>query len=61
MFLQPDFRAQNCDVQDAIETQAHLCTFLPKFHPELNWIEHFWGHKKIQKRANLFLAEEIPV
>jgi hypothetical protein len=44
--LQPDFRAQKCNVQDVIESQGHLCTFLPKFHPELNWIEYFWGQTK---------------
>ena len=42
----PDFMAQKNSVQELIEAQGHICIFLPKYHPELNYIERFWGHTK---------------
>ena len=44
--LQPDFMEQKLLVQEVIEAAGHLCTFLPKFHCELNFIEFFWGAVK---------------
>jgi hypothetical protein len=40
--LQPDFQEQRNRLQEAIETRGHYVLFLPKFHPELNFIELYW-------------------
>ena len=34
-----------------IEAAGHICLFLPKFHPELNPIEMYWGWAKRYFRA----------
>ena len=31
---------------ELIESLGHLCVFLPKYHPELNFIERFWSRLK---------------
>ncbi len=41
---QPDFKEQRSLVQEVIKEAGHLCIFLPKYHCELNFIEHFWGN-----------------
>ena len=41
-----DFKNTVSAVQEVIEAAGHKCIFLPKFHPELNFIERFWGHCK---------------
>ena len=30
----------------SLESLGHLCVFLPKYHPELNFIERFWSRLK---------------
>ncbi|KAA8895915.1 hypothetical protein FN846DRAFT_995097 [Sphaerosporella brunnea] len=62
---QPDFLEQKCRVQEVIEASGHLCIFLPKFHPELSWIEYYWGQTKRYTRRNCAydiasLRENIP-
>jgi hypothetical protein len=62
---QPDFLEQKCRVQEVIEASGHLCIFLPKFHPELSWIEYFWGQTKRYTRRNCAydiasLRENVP-
>ncbi|PPQ84825.1 hypothetical protein CVT24_013261, partial [Panaeolus cyanescens] len=37
---QPDFQGQRSLVQEVIEAAGHVCLILPKFHCELNFIEH---------------------
>ena len=40
-------------MQEVIEAAgSHLCTFLPKYHCELNFIEFFWGAVKRYLREN---------
>lgn len=41
--IQPDFVNEPCLLQKVIEEAGDKCHFLPKFHPELNPIEYFWG------------------
>ena len=41
-----DFQNQKSHIQEIVEEAGHHCIFLPKFHPELNFIERFWGHVK---------------
>ena len=42
----PDFQGQENAVEETIHQAGHKCIFLPKFHPELNYIERFWSHCK---------------
>ena len=51
---QPDFQAQVGLLREGIDKQGqgHIALFLPKFHPELNFIEYFWGATKRYARAN---------
>src|SRR5271168_2379002 len=48
----PDFKAQKSLVQEVITAAGRLCTFLPKYHCELNFIEFFWGAVKRWLRDN---------
>ena len=45
-----DFRSQKGRIQELIESRGHETIFLPKFHPELNYIEMFWGWTKAYVR-----------
>jgi len=36
-------------IQHYIESQGHVCMFLPKFHCELNPIEMLWGFMKYRE------------
>jgi len=40
---QADFKATRSQIEKIIEEAGHLVIFYPKFHPELNWIEYYWG------------------
>jgi hypothetical protein len=46
MALQPDFREQKSMLEEAINQRGHIALFLPKFHPEFNWIEPCWAREK---------------
>ena len=52
LFNQPDFT----DVEPLLQTECRLrgyqVVFLPKFHPELNFIEQCWGFAKRRYRLN---------
>lgn len=52
MSIQEDFKLQKSLLQEAVESQGHLPLLFPKFHCELNWIEHFWGAAKWHTRKN---------
>lgn len=43
---QPDFDGQMPLLMEIIDMSGHLGIFLPKFHPEFNFIERFWGAAK---------------
>src|SRR6266542_2785801 len=49
---QPDFLAQKGMIQEVIEERGHKVIFYPKFHPELNFIEMYWGASKKYSRKN---------
>ncbi|KIJ43854.1 hypothetical protein M422DRAFT_169388, partial [Sphaerobolus stellatus SS14] len=48
---QQDFFDEKPRIQTYIEEKGHICLFLPKFHPELDPIEMYWGWTKHQYRA----------
>jgi len=49
---QPDFKAQQNAIQELIISRGHHCIFLPKFHPELNFIERYWSRVKWYARQH---------
>jgi hypothetical protein len=46
LFNQPDFIAQKSQLEELVTRRGHICDFYPKFHPELNFIEQYWGLSK---------------
>ena len=38
-------------LQQEVQSRGHLCIYLPKFHCELNSIEHCWCYAKKHTRA----------
>ena len=52
MAAQPDFQEQKGLLQEELEKRGHMVMFLPKFHPELNWIEPYWGAAKRKARED---------
>ena len=52
MSLEPDFIAQKGAIEELIKNAGHKCTFPPKFHCELNFIERYWGAAKKNLREN---------
>jgi hypothetical protein len=49
---QDDFKNQASAIEEFFEGTKHKCVFLPKFHPELNFIERSWSAVKRYIRAN---------
>jgi len=49
---QPDFKSQKGVLAEELEKRGHLVMFYPKFHPELNFIEYYWGAAKRYAREN---------
>ena len=47
---QSDFKQQQNAIQELILPRGHLCIFLPKYHPELNFIERYWSRVKWHAR-----------
>jgi hypothetical protein len=45
-----DFQQQECWLEEVLHARGHECILLPKFHPELNFIERFWGRIKKKMR-----------
>ena len=41
-----DFKEQQNAIQELVLSRGHFCIFLPKFHPELNFIERYWSRVK---------------
>eukprot|EP00752_Nemacystus_decipiens_P014964 g13323.t1 len=40
------FKEQLNKVEQIFKAAGHICIFLPKYHPELNAIERYWGYIK---------------
>ena len=56
MYNEPDFTQQKGSLQELIEKEGHICDFYPKFHPELNFIEQYWGAAKYSETClNVYL------
>ena len=55
LMWQPDFMEQKSTVEEMIKEAGHICIFLPKFHPELNWIEMVWAFIKQRVRVKIAL------
>jgi hypothetical protein len=49
---QPDFKEQMEWVAETVTKEGHLLIYLPKFHCELNCIEHLWCSAKAFARKN---------
>lgn len=45
-----DFKEQKSAIYELVEAKGHKCVFLPKFHPECNFIERYWGAIKAEAR-----------
>ena len=54
--VQPDFKEQKCEIEESITNAAngkhHIVMYYPKYHCELNHIEHFWCSAKKWAREN---------
>ena len=62
---QPDFLAQKPAIQEILETRGHIVVWCPKFHPEFNFIERYWGMVKFTMRGKCdytfaTLQEQLP-
>jgi hypothetical protein len=62
---QPDFRAEVPLIVQKITEAGHRAILLPKFHPEFNYCEYFWGYCKYRTRAKCdysfkTLQESVP-
>ena len=42
----PDFAAQKAWLQERVEGAGYEIIFVPKYHPELSFIEMMWGYVK---------------
>lgn len=52
LFNQPDFPNVEPLLQTECRLRGYQVVFLPKFHPELNFIEQCWGYAKRRYRLN---------
>jgi len=50
LYSQPDFRGVTSLLEGYCQTRGFEVLFLPKFHPELNFIEQCWGRAKWSHR-----------
>ena len=62
---QPDFLAQKPAIQEILEKRGHIVVWCPKFHPEFNIIERYWGMVKFIMRGKCdytfaTLQEQLP-
>eukprot|EP00041_Stephanoeca_diplocostata_P036403 m.1327853 g.1327853 ORF g.1327853 m.1327853 type:complete len:309 (+) comp24858_c0_seq61:319-1245(+) len=49
---QEDFREQSSKLEELVGKTRHKIKMLPKFHPELNPIEMYWGQMKVYTRKH---------
>lgn len=68
--VQPDFSSQKCEIEESINNSSHgrhhLVYYYPKYHCELNHIEHFWcsakQHAQFECKYNLnALRQRVPL
>lgn len=54
LYLQPDFFESHntSSIQEIIKARGHICLFLPKAHPEFNFIELLWADMKHRLRED---------
>ena len=62
---QADFLAQKPAIQEILESRGHIVVWCPKFHPEFNFIERYWGMVKFIMRGKCdytfaTLQEQLP-
>ena len=50
LYSQPDFRGVTSLLEEHCGKWGFEVLFLPKFHPELNFIEQCWGRAKLEYR-----------
>jgi hypothetical protein len=61
---QKDFLKQKSGIEEPYDAYnlehgtQHRCLFLPKFHPELNYIESYWGRMKYYVRLYLIAQHQ---
>jgi hypothetical protein len=48
---QPNFLAQKLAIQEILESRGHIVVWCPKFHPDFNFIERYWGIVKFIMRG----------
>jgi hypothetical protein len=59
LYNQPDFIDVKSAVAEACERRGFIVLFLPKFHPELNFIEQCWGYaKRVYRQYPLSKSED---
>ena len=46
-----DFKNSKSILREHIEEMGHMCTYIPKYHCELNPIERCWCQAKLHTRA----------
>ena len=49
---QPNFASQRMWLQETSESRGSLIILYPKFYPEFNWIEMYWGECKRYSRKH---------
>jgi hypothetical protein len=61
MATQRDFQEQKCRLQQEHDAAGQEGIFYPKFHYELNFIEHFWCSCKAYTRDHCtFTTQGLP-